>query len=396
MRQLGIYHLGVLLLIFCGSQVSAFLHLTKTRFPLNHHIRFSSHGNKNIDQIPGSPNKNRNYGSYIPPYTPRNLQTQSSAVTTKGVADQRTTPNFHDFNLGAYLVDMKNKVEQALDESIVATCPETAYITESMRYSLLAGGKRIRPIMCLAACEMLGGKLEDAMPTAVAIEMIHTMSLIHDDLPSMDNDSLRRGKPTNHVKYGEDIAILAGDALLSTAFEHVAKHTSSNSVDPRRIIDVISRLGASVGAVGLAGGQAMDLECEGKNRKEPVGLKELTWIHTHKTAALLKVSVAAGAILAGANKEQVEACETYALDIGLAFQVADDILDMTASTEALGKTAGKDMDVDKTTYPKLLGLEGSKDEARRLVREAKESLSIFGERAIPLLAIADYIVEREN
>jgi geranylgeranyl diphosphate synthase type II len=261
-----------------------------------------------------------------------------------------------------------------------------------MRYSLLAGGKRIRPIMCIAACEMAGGTAEDAMAAAVALEMIHTMSLIHDDLPSMDNDSLRRGKPTNHVIYGEDVAILAGDALLSTAFEHVAKHTPSH-VPAERVVSVIARLAASVGATGLAGGQVMDLECEGK---KGVGLEELTWIHTHKTAALLKVSVAAGAILGGASAEEVEACETYALDIGLAFQVADDILDVTASTEALGKTAGKDLNMDKTTYPKLLGLEGSREEARRLVGEAKAALGRFGGRAAPLLAIADYIVERKN
>ena len=175
-------------------------------------------------------------------------------------------------------------MERALDESLVITSPEVKKITESMRYSLMAGGKRIRPIMCIAACEMAGGTMEQAMPTAVALEMIHTMSLIHDDLPSMDNDSLRRGKPTNHVIYGEDVAILAGDALLSTAFEHVAKYTKN--VPAERIVDVVSRLGASVGATGLAGGQVMDLECEGK---QGVGIKDLTWIHTHKTAALLKV-----------------------------------------------------------------------------------------------------------
>lgn len=183
-----------------------------------------------------------------------------------------------------YLVERKDAVEKALDESIQVTCPEVAKISEAMRYSLLAGGKRIRPIMCIAACEMAGGTMEAAMPTAVALEMIHTMSLIHDDLPAMDNDSLRRGKPTNHVIYGEDVAILAGDALLSTSFEHVAKHTKNVPAD--RVVDVISRLGASVGAMGLAGGQVMDLECEGK---QGVGLRELTWIHTHKTAALLKV-----------------------------------------------------------------------------------------------------------
>lgn len=187
--------------------------------------------------------------------------------------------------LHRYLGEKKEAVEKALDESLVITSPEVKKITESMRYSLMAGGKRIRPIMCIAACEMAGGTMEQAMPTAVALEMIHTMSLIHDDLPSMDNDSLRRGKPTNHVIYGEDVAILAGDALLSTAFEHVAKHTKNVPAD--RIVDVISRLGASVGATGLAGGQVMDLECEGK---QGVTLKDLTWIHTHKTAALLKVS----------------------------------------------------------------------------------------------------------
>ena len=283
-------------------------------------------------------------------------------------------------------------MERALDASLQVTCPEVAKITESMRYSLLAGGKRIRPIMCIAACEMAGGTAEDAMAAAVALEMIHTMSLIHDDLPSMDNDSLRRGKPTNHVIYGEDVAILAGDALLSTAFEHVAKYTPKH-VPAERIVDVIARLGSSVGATGLAGGQVMDLECEAK---AGVGLPELTWIHTHKTAALLKVSVAAGAILGGATPEEVRACETYALDIGLAFQVADDILDVTASTEALGKTAGKDLNMDKTTYPKLLGLDGSRQEAKRLVKEAKAALAPFGAKAGPLLAIADYIVEREN
>lgn len=229
------------------------------------------------------------------------------------------------------------------------------------------------------------------MPTAVALEMIHTMSLIHDDLPSMDNDDLRRGKPTNHVIYGEDVAILAGDALLSTSFQHAAQETKG--VAPERVVDVIVRLGKSVGAQGLAGGQVMDLECEAKSG---VTLDELTWIHTHKTATLLQVAVASGAILGGATPEEVEACEKFALNIGLAFQVADDILDVTASTEDLGKTAGKDEDTDKTTYPKLLGLEESRVEARRLIDEAKSSLEQFGDKATPLLAIADYIVDREN
>lgn len=215
----------------------------------------------------------------------------------------------------SYLDERRLLVEDALDKSLISKDKNVDKIIESMRYSLLAGGKRIRPILCLAACEMFGGHKDVAMPTAVALEMIHTMSLIHDDLPAMDNDDLRRGKPTNHVLYGEDIAILAGDALLSTSFEHVATHTKG--VPAERTVEVLRRLGASVGAYGLAGGQVKDLECE---NKEGVTLEELEWIHSHKTAALLKVSVGAGAVLAGASPEDIAACEVYAEKIGLAFQ----------------------------------------------------------------------------
>lgn len=293
--------------------------------------------------------------------------------------------------MNSYLETKKEIVETALDKSLTATSPNVAKIVESMKYSLMAGGKRIRPILCLASCEMFGGNDAMAMPTAVALEMIHTMSLIHDDLPAMDDDDLRRGKPTNHVLYGEDVAILAGDALLSTSFEYVAQHT--RGVPAERTVEVLRRLGTSVGAYGLAGGQVMDLECE---NKEGVTLKDLEWIHMHKTAALLKVSVAAGAILAGASPEDVANCEVYAEKIGLAFQIADDILDVTATSEELGKTAGKDEDVNKTTYVKLLGLEQSKREAERIVGEAKAALAKYGDRAAPLLGIADYIVQRKN
>eukprot|EP00558_Chaetoceros_sp_UNC1202_P003094 CAMPEP_0197237326 /NCGR_PEP_ID=MMETSP1429-20130617/4183_1 /TAXON_ID=49237 /ORGANISM="Chaetoceros sp., Strain UNC1202" /LENGTH=342 /DNA_ID=CAMNT_0042696305 /DNA_START=191 /DNA_END=1219 /DNA_ORIENTATION=- len=298
-----------------------------------------------------------------------------------------------DFSLDQYLLSKKDDIENALRASVKSEAPQTDKICESMSYSLMAGGKRIRPVLCIAACEMFGGSQESAMPTAVALEMIHTMSLIHDDLPSMDNDDLRRGKPTNHIIYGEDVAILAGDALLSTSFQHVAQETKNVSAD--RMLDVIIRLGKSVGPVGLAGGQVMDLECEGRG-EGAVTLEDLTWIHTHKTATLLQVAVASGAILGGATPEEVQACEKFALNIGLAFQVADDILDVTASTEDLGKTAAKDLDADKTTYPKLLGLEESKVEARRLIDEAKDSLQVFGDKAAPLLAIADYIIDRKN
>ena len=314
-------------------------------------------------------------------------------MATVETAPSATSVEEETFDLAAYFGKKVAAIERALDASLVSERPETAKIVESMRYSLLAGGKRIRPVLCVAACEMFGGTEEEAMATAVAIEMIHTMSLIHDDLPAMDDDDLRRGKPTNHVVYGEDVAILAGDALLSTSFEHAAKGSLEAGVPAERIVEVIRRLGEAVGAVGLAGGQVMDLECEAK---KDVTLDELTWIHMHKTAKLLAVAVASGAIIAGASKDDVDRCETYANCAGLAFQVADDILDVTADTETLGKTAGKDLDADKTTYPKLMGLDGARREADRLYEESKIALQVYGDKAKPLLAIAKYIVERES
>eukprot|EP00578_Thalassiosira_sp_NH16_P014317 CAMPEP_0181113154 /NCGR_PEP_ID=MMETSP1071-20121207/20198_1 /TAXON_ID=35127 /ORGANISM="Thalassiosira sp., Strain NH16" /LENGTH=343 /DNA_ID=CAMNT_0023197177 /DNA_START=83 /DNA_END=1114 /DNA_ORIENTATION=+ len=326
---------------------------------------------------------------YASAFVPAKLSSSAphSALTLSVASSDQATA----FNLDEYLLSKKGPIENALEASVKSRIPQTDKICEAMGYSLMAGGKRIRPVLCIAACEMVGGTQDTAMPTAVALEMIHTMSLIHDDLPSMDNDDLRRGKPTCHVIYGEDVAILAGDSLLSTSFEHVARETKGAS--PEQIVDVIARLGASVGAEGLAGGQVMDLECEGK---PGTTLDDLKWIHIHKTATLLQVAVASGAVLGGATPEEVAACEKFAMDIGLAFQVADDILDVTASSEDLGKTAGKDEATDKTTYVKLMGLEESKKYARDLVDEAKECLAPFGDRAAPLLAIADYIVDRQN
>lgn len=321
-------------------------------------------------------------------FAPVKLSISKQASTALNVASAVPSTQF---SLDEYLQSKIGPIEAALEASVKSRIPQTDKICESMAYSLMAGGKRIRPVLCIAACEMFGGSQETAMPTAVALEMIHTMSLIHDDLPSMDNDDMRRGKPTNHVIYGEDVAILAGDSLLSTSFEHVARETKGASAE--RIVDVIARLGKSVGAEGLAGGQVMDLECEAK---PGTTLDDLKWIHIHKTAALLQVAVAAGAVLGGATPEEVAACEKFAMDIGLAFQVADDILDVTASSEDLGKTAGKDEATDKTTYVKLMGLEESKVYARELIDEAKECLAPFGDRAAPLLAIADFIVDRKN
>ena len=293
------------------------------------------------------------------------------------------------FDLASYLQDKKELVEVALDGSLPIVRPEKIY--EAMRYSLLAGGKRLRPILCLATCELLGGTEEMSMPTACALEMIHTMSLIHDDLPAMDNDDYRRGKLTNHKVFGEDIAILAGDGLLAYAFEFVA--TQTQNVAPKNIIEVIARLGRTVGAAGLVGGQVLDLESEGKT---DITAETLTFIHTHKTGALLETSVVSGAVLAGAGPEEVQKLSQYAQNIGLAFQIIDDILDITATQEELGKTAGKDLVAQKATYPSLWGIEESRNQAQQLIDSAIDKLSDYGGKAAPLRAIAQYIVNRKH
>lgn len=293
------------------------------------------------------------------------------------------------FNLSAYLTERGTLVESALDRFLPVTYPEKIY--ESMRYSLLAGGKRLRPVLCLATCELAGGTIDMAMPTACALEMIHTMSLIHDDLPAMDNDDYRRGKLTNHKVYGEDIAILAGDGLLAYSFEVVAMQTQNVPAD--RLLKVVGLLGRAVGAAGLVGGQVVDLECEGKT---DVSLDTLHFIHTHKTGALLETCVTTGAIIAGADPSDVQKLSRYAQNIGLAFQIADDILDITATQEELGKTAGKDLQAQKATFPSLWGLEESRRQAQKLIDDAKLELSTFGEKAEPLRALADFIINRKN
>lgn len=302
------------------------------------------------------------------------------------VTDER--PETHSpFDLSAYLAERKGWVESALEQAIHVTYPETIY--ESMRYSLMAGGKRLRPILCLATCEMTGGNREMAMPTACALEMIHTMSLVHDDLPAMDNDDYRRGKLTNHKIYGDAIAILAGDGLLAYAFEYVATQTQNVPAD--RIVKVIARLGRAVGAAGLVGGQSVDLACEGKT---DVSVDTLDFIHQHKTAALLEASVLSGALLTGASTCHLQRLTQYSQNIGLAFQIVDDILDITATQDELGKTAGKDLQAQKVTYPSLWGLEESRQKAQQLVDDAKQILEPFGSAAHPLKAIADYITAR--
>jgi geranylgeranyl diphosphate synthase type II len=306
-----------------------------------------------------------------------------------------SVPKTYSVEARKFLAAKRASIDAALNEAVVATSTMNSRLAEAMRYSLLADGKRIRPALVLAACNMFGGDDEQAMPTAVAVEMVHTMSLIHDDLPSMDNDDFRRGRPTNHKVYGEDVAILAGDALLSEAFAHIAEKTPSSMVPPIRTLEVIRRLGNCVGLHGLAAGQALDLEAEGKPISE-ISLRTLETIHLYKTAALLRFSVTAGAILAGAAADDLSRVESFANKIGLAFQVADDVLDVTASTETLGKTAGKDIKAAKATFPRLIGLEESRKYAEDLTREAKSELTKYGERAAVLLGFADFIIQRTN
>ncbi len=302
------------------------------------------------------------------------MTTQTNAQTT--------------FDLKAYLTQRAALIEAALDSALPVVYPEQIY--ESMRYSLMAGGKRLRPILCLATCEMLGAPATLAMPAACALEMVHTMSLIHDDLPAMDNDDYRRGKLTNHKIYGEDVAVLAGDGLLAYAFEHIAIHTEG--VPPQQVLRVVADLGRAVGAAGLVGGQVVDLASEGKAIDEST----LTYIHLHKTAALLEVSVTSGAILAGAQQPLVEKLKRYAQRIGLAFQIVDDVLDITSTAETLGKSVGKDVAAQKATYPSLWGLEASQQKADELISEAIAELEDFGESARPLIAIAQYITARTH
>ena len=265
------------------------------------------------------------------------------------------------------------------------SAPKT--IHEAMRYSLFAGGKRLRPALVLAACEAVGGSREDAAPAACALEMIHTYSLIHDDLPAMDNDDLRRGRPTNHKVYGDAMAILAGDGLLTYAFE-VLTHTRRTEA----VAGIVRTIARASGTVGMVGGQVLDIEGEGK----PATLQSVQAIHAWKTGALITASCEAGALSGGATQTEYEHLSTFGRKIGLAFQIVDDILDCTASPEALGKTPGKDAKVGKATYPAVMGLEKARIEADNLASQAFEALNVLGERKKTLEALGRFVLERQN
>lgn len=263
-------------------------------------------------------------------------------------------------------------------------------IMESMNYSLRAGGKRLRPILTLEACKIVGGNEEDAIAFAVAIEMIHTYSLIHDDLPALDNDDLRRGRKTNHIVYGEDMAILAGDALLNYAFE-VMLSSSLGKKNPEKYLRAINEIAKSSGIYGMIGGQVVDVQSE----NEQIPKEKLDYIHNNKTAAIIIGCMRAGAIIGDANEQQIDEITKYAKNIGLSFQIVDDILDIVGDEAKLGKKVGSDIDNNKSTYPSLLGLEKSKEIANELISEAKKSIEKLSENVEFLNGLADYIIARE-
>ena len=290
----------------------------------------------------------------------------------------------------SYLKDRAQSVDQALDRylPLETVAPET--IHKAMRYSVFAGGKRLRPVLVIAGAEAVGGRMDDVMPTACALELIHTYSLIHDDLPAMDNDDFRRGRPTSHKVFGEAMAILAGDGLLTHAFRLIADNWRPD-MDARILRDVLVDVSDAAGTDGMVGGQVADLEAEGRR----VSADMLEYIHLHKTAALIRTSIRVGARLCGATAAQLQALSVAGGDLGLAFQIVDDILDVTATSEQLGKTAGKDLAQQKATYPAIHGIEASQAQAGRLVGEALQALAPLGPPAEPLRALARFILERK-
>ena len=292
-------------------------------------------------------------------------------------------------NLKTYWSARQKEVEKALNQFLPKTTVKPTTMHESMRYSLFAGGKRLRPILALAAADVIAEKHLNAIPSACAVECIHTYSLVHDDLPCMDNDDFRRGKPTNHKVYGDGIAVLAGDALLTIAFEITAKTKRTSRYSTA---DFIQELAFASGSKMLIAGQVGDIEGEGKK----ANFNQLRWIHERKTAALIASSIRLGAMSANATPTQLKALTSFGQNLGLAFQVVDDILDITQTTEKLGKSAGKDLVAEKSTYPALLGLEGAQKEAKRLTSLSMKAIKPLGKKAEPLLAIADFMLSREN
>lgn len=292
-------------------------------------------------------------------------------------------------DLKRYLAEKRDMVDARLAELLPGEDAYPQSLHRAMRYSVFAGGKRLRPALVLASCEAVGTDASAALDTACAFECIHTYSLIHDDLPAIDNDDLRRGKPTCHKAFGEATALLAGDGLLTVAFAMIA---DSRVPDGAIAAKVAAELAAAAGSTGMIGGQVVDIESEGMDVTFPV----LEYIHIHKTGALIRSAVRCGAIIGGSTEEELAAMTAYGEACGLAFQIADDILDVEGSTVELGKTIGADEARGKATYPALLGLDASRERAAELVERAVAAISGFGEKAEPLRAIAGYITSRTN
>jgi geranylgeranyl diphosphate synthase type II len=295
-------------------------------------------------------------------------------------------------DIKTYLSRKKNIVDKALEKLVPRADAFPPSVHEAMRYSLFAGGKRVRPILALAAAEALGTKSDDLLPIAGALELIHTYSLVHDDLPAMDNDDYRRGMATCHKVYGEAIAILAGDGLLNMAFEILSDRQRLKAVPAGRLIAIIREISTASGAHGMVGGQVVDMESEGRE----VDFPTLEYIHTHKTGALIRASVRTGALYARAGKRQYTALSHYGELVGLAFQIADDILDITGKREETGKDVGSDIKKGKKTFPAFYGLEESRRRATEVADKAVASLQGFGRAADPLRELAKYIITRVN
>lgn len=293
------------------------------------------------------------------------------------------------FDLSAYLTERTEQVNFALDYFLPKASTKPATIHKAMRYSLFAGGKRMRPALCLAAAEACGGDIGEAMPLACAVECIHTYSLIHDDLPAMDNDDYRRGKLTNHKVYGEGIAVLAGDALLTQAFEIAVQAPAFPRYSYQ---DIVLEIAKASGSLQLIAGQVADLEGEGKK----ISAAQLKYIHERKTSALLCCSVRLGGMSANCTPAQLKALTDFGYNVGLAFQIIDDILDITQTSEQLGKTAGKDTAAQKATYPSIVGMKKSQQTAQKLTNNAFNALKTFKGKAVALEAIADYLLKRDK
>jgi geranylgeranyl diphosphate synthase type II len=292
-------------------------------------------------------------------------------------------------DVAAYMKARAAAVDAALDRHLPPESSRPEQLHKAMRYSVFAGGKRLRPVLVIAGAEAVGGRMDDVMPTACAMELIHTYSLVHDDLPAMDNDDFRRGVPTNHKVFGEAMAILAGDALLTLAFRLVADNFRARPGAP--LADVLADIADAAGCTGMVGGQVVDLESEGVQ----VTAETVDYIHAHKTGALIRTSLRVGAAVSGATAAELRALSTAGENLGLAFQIVDDVLDVVASSEELGKTAGKDLIQHKATYPALHGVEASRARARHLIAEADAALAPLGPAAGPIRALGRFIVERK-